>query len=167
MTPDCWCLSRGLPTCEGATVPTLLTLPDVRQRHPHDCGAAAYACVVGYLLGKRQRIGADPHDGVHPFELEPALRRAGLATVSGSMTLADLAHHQRRGRPVCCLIRTDDGGHWVVSRGVTATRVHFHDPACGFRWLSHADWLTAWHDQDRHGTVFRAHGVAAWMEVPA
>lgn len=141
----------------------LLPTPDTRQRTPHDCGVAAYTCAVGLLLGKSRRIAADPHDGVHPFELEPAFRRAGLNVVSGSMDFCDLSFHSRQGRPVCCLIRTVDGGHWVVVRGVTPTRVHYHDPADGRRWMTRQDWLEAWWDRDRHGTEFRRHGVAVWQ----
>ncbi len=139
----------------------MLELPDVRQRDEFSCGSAVYRCVVEFLLGSSKRIPADPHDGVHPFELEPALRRAGLKTQSGSMEVADLKWHVSQGRPVICLIRVEGGGHWVVVRGVTAKRVHFHDPAKGRVWLTHEQWGDRHSDWDRHGTVYRQHSISS------
>jgi ABC-type bacteriocin/lantibiotic exporter with double-glycine peptidase domain len=76
------------------------------------------------------------------------------------MTLDDLRHHHRLGRPVVCLVRIDGGGHWVVVRGVTRSRVHFHDPADGRQSLPFAEWESRWIDTDRAGTVFRQHGIS-------
>jgi len=144
-------------------MPALLDTPDIRQRLDFSCGVAAFRTVCAYWQVPTQRITADPHDGLHPFELEPALRRAGLWVQAGSMSLDDLRHHHKQGRPVACLIRTDDGGHWVVVRGLTRSRVHYQDPAGGRASVSFAGWESRWWDSDRAGTVFRRHGVVAWL----
>ena len=140
----------------------LLDLSDIRQKDDHDCGVAVFHTITDYLLDCLPPLAADPMDGLHPLELEAAFRRAGLNTISGSMTMADLAHHQRLFRPVACLIRTEHGGHWVVSRGVTPSRVYVQDPDAGRRWLARREWTAGWWDLDRMATVFRSHGVAVW-----
>jgi hypothetical protein len=108
---------------------------------------------------------ADPLDGLHPSYLEPALRRAGLKTCSGEMDLGDLRHHTRRGRPVVCLVRLGDTGHYVVVGGVARGRVHLHCPARGPLRVP-ADgpggFPAAWDDIDRHGQRFSRWGLACW-----
>lgn len=145
-------------------MPNLLDLRDIRQDHDHDCGVAAFHTITDYLLERRPTLSADPMDGLHPFELEAALRKTGLRTISGSMTLADLAHHQRLFRPVACLIRTPYGGHWVVSRGTTPSRVYVQDPDRGRVWFARKQWQADWWDLDRFATVFRSHGIAVWAD---
>jgi len=66
------------------------------------------------------------------------------------------------GWPVCCLVKSEDTGHWVAVRGVQRGKVHFMDPDQGFRALKTAEWEQNWTDFDRRGTVFRRYGLAVW-----
>lgn len=96
-----------------------------------------------------------------PAYLEPTIRRAGLLTASGSMDVRDLQYHTSRGRPVVCLIRHEDSGHYVVCSGVERGRVWLHDPLSGERSVRAGEWLNVWSDRDR-GTEYRQFGISVW-----
>lgn len=156
----CWRTSRGLNPCVGCGVP-ILQLPIVKQKTAHDCGVAVFRSVCRYLKVKPATLEADPLNGLHPFELEPAFRRLGLFVAAGSMDLDDLRHHARKNRPVVCLIKFGDSGHWVVSGGVSRGRVSIMEPFEGaVKWMPEAEFLGSWSDWDRAGTVFRHYGIA-------
>ena len=139
----------------------LLDIPDVRQREDFDCGAAALDAVARFY-GVRERGPvrlANPVQGMSPDTVEAWLRAVGFGVLSGTMRVADLAHLTRTGRPVLCPITGAGGGHWVVVRGVTRTRVHFHCPTNGARWWPHALWVSAWLDSSRTGQAFARWGI--------
>lgn len=140
----------------------LLDLPDVRQRDDYDCGEAAADTVFRFLCGRSLSHVAlsDAVDGLHPSNLEAGLRRAGLAVQSGTMTVADLQHHTRAGRPVLCPI-AHHGGHWVVVRGVARGKVYYQCPTAGRLSLSLAQWVDAWRDSTRAAHDFDRWGIAA------
>lgn len=140
----------------------LLPLPAVRQTAAHDCGAAVFRCVTRYWEGRGRRVKSDALYGTHPDQLEPAFRAAGYSCLSGELDVPALRAITKIGWPVCCLIQVDGVGHWVVVRGVYRGRVHFMDPADGFRWLPSPEWERNWTDGDRRGTVFRQYGLAVW-----
>ncbi|HYE77948.1 MAG TPA: cysteine peptidase family C39 domain-containing protein [bacterium] len=102
-------------------------------------------------------------DGVDPRTMEAFLRRQGLRCQSGEMTVKDLAHHTRQGRPVLCLV-ADHGGHWVVVTGTYSRSVAYHDPMDGTRARTPAEWEAAWYDVDRYGCEYRRFGLAVWKE---
>jgi ABC-type bacteriocin/lantibiotic exporter with double-glycine peptidase domain len=148
----------------------IIEIPIVKQKSEHDCGQAVFLAVCKYLRVKLNRPGttpeSDPINGLHPFELEPAFRRLGLAVVAGSMDLDDLRYHAKRSRPVVCLIQFGDSGHWVVSGGVARGRVWIMEPFEGeWRGVPEAEFLAAWRDHDRHGTTFRNYGIAVGCAV--
>lgn len=158
----CWRTSRGLNPCKGCELP-VLRLPIVKQKLPHDCGVAVFRSVCRYLKvpTKGNTLDADPMNGLHPFELEPAFRRLGLTVSAGSMDLDDLRHHARKNRPVVALIRFGDSGHWVVSGGVSRGRVSIMEPFDGVvKWVQEAAFIADWQDYDRQGTLFRNYGIA-------
>ena len=131
----------------------------------HDCGDAAVRCVLRFhgLPAGRVKL-ATPGDGADPSQIQAALAHAGLRVLAGTMTVPDLAHLCRTGRPVVCLIRRDGQGHYVVCSGVSRGRVHYHDPLSGVRAARTADWAAGWHDLGRWGQAFRSFGIAAWPQ---
>jgi predicted double-glycine peptidase len=139
----------------------LLDLPDVRQREDFDCGTAAVETVLRFLGVRAAGRGvlADQVDGTHPSTIEAALRRAGLAVQSGTMTPADLRHHTRQGRPVLCPIAAH-GGHWVVVRGVGRGFVYYSCPAEGAKQVRLSAWLDLWRDSTRAAHDFDRWGIA-------
>jgi hypothetical protein len=101
---------------------------------------------------------SNPVQGTSPDTVEAMLRAAGLPVVSGTMNLRDLKHFTSSARPVLCPI-TDEGGHWVVVRGVERLRVYYHDPADGPLDKSSKVWLGMWVDSTRT-KVFDRWGIA-------
>lgn len=101
-------------------------------------------------------------EGMHPSYLQAAFSLAGLLTCAGSMDPDVLRFAAGRGRPVCCLVRHGDAGHWVVSRGVARGRVYYHDPASGPGSERVEAFVARWVDHDSRGTEFLGYGVAAW-----
>lgn len=142
-----------------------LLIPDIRQSTDFDCGSACFRAVLAYYGRKWPAPKADPMDGLHPFYLEACFRRAGLRVLSGEMDLVDLQYHLRRARPVVCLIRADNVGHWVIVNSLTRTRVYYHDPLAGIQYQKRSQWLSCWTDVDKQGTMYRGHGIAVWEPV--
>lgn len=137
----------------------MLTIPDIRQREDYDCGAAALDAVASYW-GLRARGPAKLANAVHgmaPDTVEAVLRALGLSVLSGEMTVADLRHLTREGRPVLCPVAVR-GGHWVVVRGVERGRVHVHCPIEGPAAWRLADWEAGWADSTR-GREFVRWGI--------
>lgn len=154
----CWRADRGLTACEGE--PVLLDIPDIRQAADYDCGAAALDAVARFH-GIRERGPAklcNVVQGMSPDMIEAWLRAVGLRVLSGSMTVDDLQHLTRTGRPVLCPT-TLYGGHWVVVRGVERGRVHYHCPTIGANKMTFAWWLLHWRDATRAGHEFDRWGI--------
>jgi len=140
----------------------ILKLPVVKQKLPHDCGVAVFRSVCKYLKVHtlRNTLDADPINGLHPFELEPAFRRLGLSVSAGSMDVDDLRYHARRGRPVVCLVT----GHWVVSGGIFRGHVTIMEPFEGvIKRVPILEFANDWQDSDRNGTVFRNYGISVGL----
>lgn len=138
----------------------LLDIPDVRQREDFDCGAAALDAVARFY-GLRERGPvrlANAVQGMSPDTVEAWLRAVGFGVLSGTMTVADLAHLTKTGRPVLCPVARG-GGHWVVVRGVFRNRVHFHCPTHGPDVAHEFDWVPAWRDETRAGHDYRHWGI--------
>lgn len=165
----CWMADRFL-ICPEA--PTVKVQNDRRQRADDaHCGAVAAAVALD-LCGfpadestERVALGlpVTPLDGVDPRTMEAFLRRQGLRVQSGEMTVPDLRHHTREGRPVLCLTR-QDGGHWVTVVRVYGPAVWYHDPAAGGRSATWKQWEAGWYDVDRYGVEYRRFGIACWRE---
>lgn len=145
----------------------MLTIPDVRQVADWDCGAACVAALFRfYGLPPAAWVGklANPIQGMSPDTAEALLRAAGLAVLSGSMTLPDLTYLTRSGRPVMTPIQSERTGHWVIVRGVSRGRVHFHCPTDGPRRLPALAWVDRWHDTTRFGVAYVRYGIATAPE---
>ncbi len=138
----------------------LLDLRDVRQRDDHDCGEAAVDIVLSFLGTRGKSDVASAVDGTHPSAIEAALRRAGLSVQSGTMTVSDLQHHTRQGRPVLCPIASY-GGHWVVIRGVGRGFVYYQCPVSGREQKRLQEWIDLWRDSTRAAHDFDTWGIAA------
>lgn len=141
----------------------LLEVTPRLQRDDHDCGEAVFRMACETLGLVRRVQSADVFHGTHPLEIEPMFRRAGLRVQAGEMDLGDLRYHAGRGRPVAVLVRNAFGGHWVLSRGVSRGFVHYCDPTNGLCRMEAELFQDLWYDKDRHGTIFRGHGVAVWV----
>lgn len=138
----------------------LLDIPDIRQADDYDCGAAALDAIARFhgLRARGPVALANPVQGMAPDTVEAVLRSLGLSVLSGTMTVDDLRHLTRSGRPVLCPV-AHHGGHWVVVRGVERGRVYYHCPAAGPAVLREADWLAAWRDTSRTGQRFLQWGI--------
>lgn len=148
----------------------MLTIPDVRQRKDYDCGAACVSALLSFYGREWPTVWqlANPVQGMDPATVEAVFRAAGLDVLSGAMTLADLAHFARSGRPVMCPVHTDDDGpHWVVVRGVgdmpgagtMGAWVFHHCPTSGPIHLREADWLEVWYGLAYDGQAFDRWGI--------
>ena len=138
----------------------LLDVPPVMQCADYDCGAAAVDCVAQFW-GLRPRGPAkfsNRVQGMSPDTVEALLRALGLSVLSGNMTVDDLKHLTRTGRPVLCPVDLY-GGHWVVVRGVGRGKVHYHCPTDGPGSMPAKDWAEKWKDVSRGGQEFVRFGI--------
>jgi hypothetical protein len=137
--------------------------PALLQRKAHDCGnTAARMLFAAHRVGPRG-MGVDlsnPVQGMSPDTLEAILWRAFGRLARGSLTLPDLAHFCRTGRPVACLT-AHAGGHWVVAWKVARGRVHVRCPDLGANSVPAGDWLDQWHD-NANGVEYRQFGICPW-----
>lgn len=161
---ECWRQPRGLiPACPGAT-DVILDIPVRLQRAQHDCGDAVARAVLRKWRRPMPDLSAAGWpslvDGTDPRVLEALFRAAGLPVVSGEMTVEDLRHHARQGRPVVCLVSRNGTGHYIVSKGVRYRRVHAMCPADGSVDFGVDDFEQCWRDVCRDGTVMTNWGIA-------
>lgn len=159
--PD-WFAARGIRRTDG--VEMLLAIPDVRQRTDYSCGAAATAAVLRYwhVAAPRwlERL-ANPERGMQPDTIYAVLSDAfGRPPLAGSIELHDLRHLTATGRPVLCPV-TWDTGHWVVVRGVTRSRVHYHCPINGPGSDPIAEWLASWRDEP-DDSPYQRYALCGW-----
>jgi ABC-type bacteriocin/lantibiotic exporter with double-glycine peptidase domain len=132
------------------------SLPDIRQKTGHDCGHAAAKCVaVFHATGDAIHDLATEQHGTDPATLEAIFRKAGWWASAGERSLSELAYYCGDSRPVICAIQRHGGGHYVVVRAVTRSRVWFHCPIDGDSWLTHREWLAAWNDNGRYSEFQR------------
>lgn len=137
--------------------------PPILQRSAHDCGnAVVRALFAAHQVGPRG-LKADlsnPVQGMSPDTLEAILWKGFGALARGTLTVADLTHYCRTGRPVACL--TDyQGGHWVLAWKVARGRVSFLCPDRGMVAVPVAEWVGHWHDS-ANGVEYRRFGVCPW-----
>ena len=139
----------------------LLNLSSIFQTSPHDCGPTAFRIVCDYFSIAPPPPTSCNIIGVGPDYIEAALRRAGLLVQFGEMTIADLRHHANNERPVICLVNYDGEGHYIVSRGVSRSRVFGVCPTRGRFDMAAADFVAMWNDVSRYGGQYRQFGIAA------
>jgi ABC-type bacteriocin/lantibiotic exporter with double-glycine peptidase domain len=154
-----WFAARGIVRTEADTV--LLDVADIRQDEDYNCGDAAVDAalsVYGLTRPRRSKL-ANAVQGLSPDTVEAVLRALGLGVLSGEMTVDDLRHFTRAGRPVLCCVAWD-GGHWVVVRGVERSRVHVQCPIRGRVPVPVAEWDRAWSDETVRGRAFVRWGIA-------
>jgi ABC-type bacteriocin/lantibiotic exporter with double-glycine peptidase domain len=140
----------------------MLKIPDVRQKHDHDCGAACIDAVLrfhGVAPPLNFSALANPVQGTAPDTIEAVLRAAGLPVVSGTMDLGDLAYNVSRKRPVICPVSLH-GGHWVVVGEIGHYTIAYHDPLDGLQSMQIVQWLPQWTDFTRNGHAFTRWGIA-------
>jgi predicted double-glycine peptidase len=151
-----------------------LDLPDVRQSHNYDCGAAVAMAVGRYFgVGPANEeawiglVGAIPEAGTPAAGIVQAMRDLGLSTIAASdMNVEDLADFVNAGHPVICsgqyLQESQDEtiGHFVVVVGVAADEVFLQDPLAGRVSLPADKFVALWHDWDPDGTALIRFGIA-------
>lgn len=146
----------------------MLAVPVVMQKSSHDCGAACAAMIMRFW-GVRKKaediireLNCSVFDGTDPRSIEAYFRGQCFSVASGSMTLADLKHHVKQGRPVI-VSSSDYGGHWVVVKGLKSRQVFFNDPATGEGSIFDSDFDSRWTTKDRFGTEYDHFGIAIWV----
>lgn len=148
MELDCYRVSRGLPRCEECNV--ILKVPDLRQTDGHSCGLCALNSVLTFHGRKPvSKIGSglpSKLDGIEPRAIEMAARGLGLSCVSGQMTLDDLRHYTRSGRPVIVLVQFSGGGHYQIVKGIVRRTIYLQCPVSGGVTEREADFAARWHD---------------------
>jgi ABC-type bacteriocin/lantibiotic exporter with double-glycine peptidase domain len=143
----------------------MLTLADIRQKESYDCGLAAVRCIVAYFgcryANLAERLATNGMDGTDPRSIEGFLRQEGFMVQSGSMTIDDLKHHIKLGRPVLVLVSWK-GGHYIVVSGVSRGYVYYQDPNEGPGRAKIAEFENDWEVFDRFGTNYEHFGIAVW-----
>ena len=139
--------------------------PGIAQRRSYDCGRAVAEGVLVYFGHDpkivRKAMQTTPLDGTHPGGLSGFLRQQRLGTIVGNpFTLDDLRWQTRKGRPVLCLVQRGTCGHWLTVLGVKSNRVHFHDPADGWKSETTLEFESRWWDNDADGEHFVRRGIA-------
>ena len=153
-----WFAARHIKRAEGVLM--LLVIPDIRQSADYDCGDAVVSALARFHgIGVSGGI-SNAIQGTDPGTVEAVVRRWGLPVVSGTLTLADLAHFTKTGRPVLCPVAAF-GGHWVIVRGIDRGRVHVHCPFSGPTSTPSAKWVAEWRDVSRAGHEFDRWGIVA------
>ncbi len=162
-----WFRTRGIYRTDGDTV--AIQIPDVRQRDDYDCGPAAIDAGLRAIGSSIRRFPelANPIQGLAPDTVEAVLRAGGLPVLSGTMTIEDLRHLTRSGRPVFCPILRGGCGHWVTVAGIVKTRgparVVFQCPIDGPCRMPVPTWLEQWQDVGRSGQRFYRWGICPGM----
>ena len=141
-------------------------LPNVKQGTDYDCGLAVVQSVLmGYGWSRAvaelevREIPCDPHYGTRPEAIEAHLRNH-FCTISGEMTIGDLRHFVRQGRPVICAVED----HWIVVDAVERNAVIYMDPATGrHERKTLAKFAAWWHDQHRF-VAFGNLGICPWTK---
>lgn len=141
----------------------MIQLPDLRQRNGWTCGPVCAATVLTHYGKPIPRAWpASPIDGTDPLALVPLFRRAGLNVLAGEMSILDLQFQTRSmGRPVVCLVRLDEVGHYVVVTGVVRRRVYYHCPTMGLESEPVNIFADRWYDVGRDCT-YHQFGISVW-----
>lgn len=143
---------------------------DRRQRDSWSCGAIAAAVSLD-LLGVEPAdstalvsvgLAATPLDGTDPRVMESFFRKLGYSVISGEMTVDDLRHQTMLARPVMCLVRYGNIGHWVTMVEVKARKLQFHCPVRGLVKMPNRAFEGIWWDGDRSGYNYHSFGVSVW-----
>lgn len=153
----------------------------IRQQYDFSCGSAAVATLLTYHYGmptteaevfkamfrhgNKQKIRAQ---GFSMLDMKRYLDSRGLHSAGFRMSLDDIA---KIGVPVIALVNTKGYQHFVVIKGVKATRVLVGDPAVGTTIVSRKYFKQIWNGEvlaaRAHIATARAHfNVAAvWSSV--
>lgn len=139
--------------------------PDVRQSQDYNCGDAAVDTVLRHF-GVRTCVGflglANQIQGVGPDSVRALLRKAGLQSCAGTMTVKDLRHHTSLGRLVLCPI-SHGGGHWVAVWQVRGRTVYYQCPDRGPQEVGAVPWDNGWRDKNDEGVIYDHYGIATWL----
>jgi hypothetical protein len=140
-------------------------LPDVRQKADHDCGLAMVASVLMRSGWSRKHatdfiatVPCDPWFGTRPEAIDGCLREH-FQTLVGEMTIRDLRHFTRTGRPVICAV--DD--HWIGVDEVTRNHVIYMDPATGTHERKTVRKFEQWWQDRGRFITFRNFGICPWI----
>lgn len=143
----------------------LLNIPDIRQTEGHTCGDAAALCVLSFHNIAASFRLATKQQGADPVSIESKLRQLGMNVVAGELSIGDLSHYCKSGRPVICLVHWPDGddSHYVTVKGVSKGYVYFQDPESGPSKCKISEFQSAWEAIGRIGT-YRNWGIVPWVQ---
>lgn len=149
----------------------ILSVPDYRQEHDYDCGAAASRAAaalfgVGFATHAEwiEALGTNSQ-GTLVSRIAECLESFGLlVSMVEGMTVDELRVARA---PVICPIQNLEGGHYVVVVGVDERHVHLQDPSRGRVKMPIAEFERNWYDFGVHGVrCIRLGIVVALPEQP-
>lgn len=145
----------------------LLDTPQIAQRVPHGCGAAAFEILFRFHYPRKPVPDwgelADPVRGLGPDALELFVRKEFPNVCVGHLDLEHLKFLAAR-TPVLCIVRVDaESDHWVAVRGVTRKSVWVQDPdpERPRHHYPHEEWMGVWRDATAGGTYERF-AITGW-----
>lgn len=140
------------------------------QMFDWDCGPAAAGTsleLIGHNAASVNMMLASlpcGERGTSPCTMEAFVRAVGCKTQSGEMTISDLGHHTRQGRPVMALIQSDGEGHWVSVCHADSRKITYYCPVFGITKTGTRTFGKLWWDWDRRGVSYPGFGIALWRE---
>lgn len=145
----------------------LLDTPEITQKLPHDCGAAAFHTLFRFHFPRKPVPDwgelADPVRGLGPDALELFTRKEFRNVAVGHFDLS-LLRTFVSFTPVLVIVTVGTAeDHWLCVRGVTPTRVYVQDPdpAHPRRHYTHQEFLAVWRDCTAGG-VYERFALTGW-----
>ncbi len=162
-----------------------IKLPSTKQTTNYSCGPVSLKAIARYFkVGPDDEqyyirlCNANSKDGTTPNNLTQAAKKLGLyVKLKQNMTLDELKEYLDRKVPVICDIQAwgnkkdfadDKDGHYVVAIGYSNSHIYFMDPSVkgSHGYLSNAEFLSRWHDEEKGGKKTHRLGIAIWKDTP-
>lgn len=156
----------------------ILEFPNLRQAFDFDCGAVAVQSVLAYYgvdINEEKIIkmsGTNKKHGTLVQGILKTLKRLGLKTKAGKLTIDELKKYLDKCIPVILLVQAWPSkknvdlkkswkyGHYVVAIGYDKHKIYFADPLSIVRtYLTYDELFERWHDRDARGIKYINYGV--------
>ncbi|MDD5290918.1 MAG: cysteine peptidase family C39 domain-containing protein [Patescibacteria group bacterium] len=159
----------------------MINVPELIQTYIWDCGPKALQSVFAYYgIHAREediiKIAGTTRNGTPISGMKKAVKKYGLKSAAGKMTIEEVKSYINRGIPVILLLqawpkkkikdwsRHWDDGHYVVVVRYTARRIIFEDPWVLSRsYLTYEELAERWHDRIG-GRRYYSFGMAVYGE---
>jgi len=165
----------------------ILKFPSLRQTFEYDCGPTVLQAVLLYYGIEIRKddiieiVGTD-HQGTQPYKMVKTIKKLGLKSKFGKMTLKELEKYLDKKIPVILLIqawpykdqekinweREWRHGHYVIAIGHNKKNICFEDPFSFYRsFVTKEELLKRWHDIDtRIKKKYTHFGIAVYGKKP-